>query len=246
MLLYKCCIDVGLKNLAMCITTSEASATHASKKRGKNKKMNECTEKGDILHWVVDNLLSADPEKCHGLLKSGSPCTRNATYSLSDSFYCKTHVPIEGKPKKMKQTRVKDFNLQEIALFIIEYCNRLFETETFQMLKAQANVQILIELQPNCARKMMFVSNVLFTKFTEFFDGKSIRFVRASQKLNVLYTGPELISTFKGYKLRKWQSIQYTKWFLNQFKETEKWLAYLETVKKQDDLCDTFLMCLNK
>ena len=107
---------------------------------------------------------------------------------------------------------------------------------------------ILIELQPKCNAKMLFTSHVLYGKLVELYKDTdvTIRFVRASQKLKA-YTGPEIKCTLKGkYAQRKWLSIKYGEWFLeNKFsqEQRDKWKPTL--IGKLDDRMDTLLMVIN-
>ena len=110
--------------------------------------------------------------------------------------------------------------------------------------------QVVIELQPKINQKMKFTSHIIYGKLVELYKNTdtTIRFVRASQKLKA-YTGPEIVCKLKGsYPRRKWLSIQYTRWFLeNRFHpdQKEKWLTEFLTCGKADDRSDTFLMALN-
>ena len=82
------------------------------------------------------------------------------------------------------------------------------------------------------------------------FYGKktTIRFVRAANKLKA-YTGPIIECKLKGsYAKRKWLSIQYTKWFLeNKFNNVQKenWIEDFMNCGKMDDRADSFLMAIN-
>jgi hypothetical protein len=99
---------------------------------------------------------------------------------------------------------------------------------------------------------MKFTSHILYGKLVELYRGTkcTIRFVRASQKLKA-YTGEPLETKCprKGeYAKRKWLSIQYGTWFLeNKFckEERDKWLPYIQMHKKKDDCHDTLLFCIN-
>ena len=96
---------------------------------------------------------------------------------------------------------------------------------------------------------MVFISHILYGKYIQLYkDIIPIRFVRASQKLRA-YTGPEIKCTLKGkYAQRKWLSVQYTRWFLeNKFskEQKEKWLLIFESKTVKPDLSDTFLMSIN-
>jgi hypothetical protein len=229
------CIDVGLRNLAMNIMNSDYT----------------------ILLWDVYNILDSDDHHCQDTFKNGKLCNRkcNMKYILPNKeggkqiFCCKTHFP-----KSIKATKVNDFKkksidaylLQDIAKAFIKRVQEIYdENPIFKKLNT-----ILIELQPKCNAKMLFTSHVLYGKLVELYKDTdvTIRFVRASQKLKA-YTGPEIKCTLKGkYAQRKWLSIQYTKWFLeNKFsnEQKEKWLPILLEHKKADDLSDCALMAIN-
>ena len=97
---------------------------------------------------------------------------------------------------------------------------------------------------------MKFISHIIYGKLVELYYNTSttIRFVRASQKLKA-YTGPQMECKLKGtYAKRKWLSIQYARWFLqNRFSDSQKntWMSHFENHNKKDDISDTFLMCIN-
>ena len=116
------------------------------------------------------------------------------------------------------------------------------QNESFKQL-----TNILIELQPKCNPKMVFISHILYGKLVELYKNTiPIRFVRASQKLHA-YTGPTIECKLKGkYAQRKWLSIQYGQWFLENKvskEQREKWLPTL--IGKLDDRHDVLLMCIN-
>jgi hypothetical protein len=87
----------------------------------------------------------------------------------------------------------------------------------------------------------------MYGKFVELFKNTiPIRFVRASQKLRA-YTGPPIECKLKGaYARRKFLSIKYGYWFLeNKFsqEQKDKWLPTLTS--KIDDRFDGLLMAIN-
>ena len=97
---------------------------------------------------------------------------------------------------------------------------------------------------------MKFISHIIYGKFVElYYDKKTtIRFVRAAQKLKA-YTGPFIECKLKGlYAKRKWLSIQYAMWFLeNKFSsdQKEQWLQHFNNHSKRDDMSDVVLMSIN-
>jgi len=76
----------------------------------------------------------------------------------------------------------------------------------------------------------------------------SVRFVRASQKLKA-YKGPSIECNLKGkYAQRKWQSVQYTCWFLQHkfnSEQRDSWLPFFQNKDVKPDMGDTFLMAIN-
>jgi hypothetical protein len=234
-------IDVGIKNLAMCVM--------------------ECEDKTILdtfkIHlWETYNILQPDDDKtCTSIQKNGKICNKKCLYKYkheNDFIYsCKTHFPSStitlSKEHHIKKKLVNDFLLQDIATLFITKIKTIYE-ENIQIFTNLTH--IVVELQPKINQKMKFISHVLYGKLVELYMGTNvpIRFVRASQKLKA-YTGPVLECTLKGaYAKRKWLSIQYSIWFLeNKFNTEQKnrWLPILLNSKKSDDLTDTFLMAIN-
>lgn len=240
-----CTIDVGLKNLAMCVMNCE----------GSNKDLNNYK----IELWNVYNTIEDDEQLCKSIVKkTGQICNKKASmkYKLNtdnEIYCCKTHFPKTIKSSKTntyKQKMVKDMLLQDIASSVLKCLDNIF-IENYDTLKSIDKV--FIELQPKVNNKMKLISHIIYGKFVEFYmkleESKTIvRFVRASQKLRA-YKGPIVECKLKGsYAKRKYLSIQYTKWFLeNKFCDTQKelWLPFLLNCKKADDISDTFLMAIN-
>lgn len=228
------CVDPGLRHLSFCIMNSEYN----------------------ILLWDTLNILDSDDYHCESLFKNGKVCNRKCTmkYKKEDNcvktliYTCKTHFPKEINKTKLnnfKKKSVDEYLLQDIANTFINRLQEIYEENTvFKTLTS-----ILIELQPSCNKKMIFVSHILYGKFIELYKNTiPIRFVRASQKLKA-YTGPIIECKLKGaYAKRKWLSVQYGLWFLeNKFskEQKEKWLPIFLTHSKKDDMSDCALMAIN-
>ena len=141
-----------------------------------------------------------------------------------------------------------EYLLQDITKIVLTKMNSIFEENSDLFDKV---TKVLIELQPKINNKMKLISHLIYGKFVELFINNpktTIRFVRAAQKLKA-YKGPIIMCNLKGaYARRKYLSIQYTKWFLNNKfskEEKEKWLDVFLSNNKQDDLGDVFLMAIN-
>lgn len=226
-----CCCDIGLRNLAICIMNSNY----------------------EILLWDVYNVLDADDYICQCKFKNGNVCGRkcNMKYTVGDGtgyiYTCKTHFPkdiVKTKANEFKKKNIDDYLLQDIAKVFLEKIQEIYDNNPiFKDLDS-----IYLELQPKCNPKMLFTSHILYGKFVELYKDTNvpIRFVRASQKLKA-YTGSPIECKLKGkYAQRKYLSVEYGKWFLeNKFSEEqrEKWLSTL--IGKLDDRFDCFLMGIN-
>ena len=239
-------IDVGIRNLAMCVMQNNPSDP---------KNMTKYT----IKLWDVFNLLDNDTHLCAGQTKKGQVCGKKCSLTWCDEnsvtkhFSCKTHFPKHitlTARNKYAPKKVNDYLLQDIALVVISKMNELFVT--YKDVVSSLD-KVVIELQPKVNNKMKFISHIIYGKFVEFFSQcekkTTVRFVRAAQKLKA-YTGPALNCTLKGaYAKRKWLSVQYTNWFLTDkfcSEQKECWVQFLQTHSKADDLCDTFLMAINE
>jgi len=235
-------IDVGLKNLAMCIMSAGDPQRFDSYK---------------IHLWQVFNTLEQDIPNCCALTKAGKVCGKKSTCrwqneESEDTLYsCKPHFPKTIKyvnsKHQVRSKRVDDFLLQDITRIILQKVLSIYQDH--QDIFAQVQ-KVVIELQPKVNNKMKLISHLIYGKFVELYIDNTVpvRFVSASQKLKA-YRGPVVTCNLKGsYARRKYLSIQYTKWFLtNQFDTSEsvKWKTHFDSHSKQDDLGDVFLMAIN-
>lgn len=223
------CVDPGLRHLSFCIMNTEY----------------------EILLWDTFNILDSDDYHCEDIFKNGKLCNRKCTmkYKKEDNtliYTCKTHFPKnipKTKVNDFKKKSIDDYLLQDIALTFIERLDEIYN----QNPSLKTITSIHIELQPKCNPKSLFISHILYGKFIELYKNTiPIRFVRASQKLRA-YTGPPIECKLKGkYAQRKWLSIQYGCWFLeNKFskEQRDKWLPTL--TGKVDDRHDCLLMAIN-
>lgn len=229
-------IDVGIRNLALCVMTYNDTSEYI------------------IDYWEVINTIEDESDKkCQNEQKNGKICNKKCGYKYTNNcnlvYSCKTHFPknitIDKMKNIVKKKIIKNYLLQDIAKKVLFQINCVYEKnkEVFEKIN-----QIVIELQPKVNSSMKFTSHIIYGKLTELYQDKptTIRFVRASQKLKA-YTGPRIECKLKGvYAQRKWLSIQYGQWFLeNKFsqEQRDKWLPSL--TGKLDDRFDTFLMAIN-
>lgn len=151
------------------------------------------------------------------------------------------------KSSVLKTKKIDEYLLQDIAKIVLDKVDEIYNDNInlFENLS-----KISIELQPKINQKMKFTSHIIYGKLVELMKNTKceIRFVRASQKLKA-YTGPEIKCSIKNaYKKRKFLSVEYTKWFLeNKFNKEQRdcWYPILENHSKKDDISDTYLMAIN-
>lgn len=248
--MYILSIDVGLKNLALCLMSTEENGN---------------LEKYNIHYWNVINTLDSSDDinqscvnckrtanmKCH-INQMILDSNNNHVEESVLNYYCKTHYPKDKsikKENKITSKKVKDFLLQDIAKLVISSLDSIWKDIDSHL---DHLTKIVIELQPRVNNKMKFVSHVVYGKIIDLLshsdkDNVIVRFVAATKKLRV-YTGPYVACKLKGdYAKRKYLSIKYTEWFLlEKFKNSETWLELFLKNSKKDDLADCFLMCLNE
>ena len=249
-------IDVGLKNLAMCIMDSQYN----------------------IHLWDVYNMLDDEQYSysCQTRQKDGKMCEKKCQYkfpkevkkkvNISDIldtdnskepsyetiietiYSCKRHYPKDLPNQKkyfIKEKKVGDFLLQDIAERIMKGINDIYN-QHLDLFNSITN--ICIELQPKVNQRMKFTSHIIYAKFVDLYKERNgevpIRFIRASQNLQA-YRGPPVECKLKTpYSKRKYLSVAYTKWYLehdllcNEFNKSRNYLELLLSHPKKDDLCD--------
>lgn len=225
-------IDVGIKTLAINVMTSQ------------NKNDLECFK---VMLWGIYNVMTPEDHTCNGVQKNGKICNRQCVKkwkekdSNTEIYSCKSHFPkniLSTKKNIFKKKMIKNFLLQDIATNIVDKIQDIYK-ENKEIIESVD--QIIIELQPNLARKMIFTSHIIYAILVSFKLKSTIRFVRASQKLKA-YTGPPIHCKLKGgYAQRKWLGVQYCKWFLEKMELDDKWIELFENEKKKDDLAVIFI-----
>lgn len=229
-------IDIGLKNMSFCIGS--------------------CTDKKDFKTYSIhlwDNYdLINNEQFCKEIQKNKLVCNKkcNVKYTNTENeivYTCKKHSPKNTKITMFKPKLIKSYSLQELSCIIIDSMDKIYKDHSNIFDKV---TKILIELQLARNPRMKFVSHILFGKLVELYKNSlvQIKFVGASKKLKA-YKGPKIECKLKNaYSRRKWLAVQYTRDFLeNKFndEQREKWLPFLESKSKQNDISDTFLMFLN-
>lgn len=233
-------VDVGIKNLSMCCMTCGNP---------------EDLKTYEIHLWNTWNTLEMDDHFCESQQKNGKICGKRCNFKYirengENVYCCKVHYPkgmALTERNKYHKKKVDQYLLQDITRIVLTKMNEIWRenSELLQQVKG-----VLIELQPKVNPKMKMISHVLYGKFVElYWDTKTtIRFIRASTKLRA-YTGPPIECKLRGaYAKRKWLSVQYVKWIIeNKFnsEQNEKWLQMFINTQKRDDLSDVVCYAIN-
>jgi hypothetical protein len=183
--------------------------------------------------WGVYNTIEPDQILCE-------TCGRKAKYKAG---FCGSHFKGEKvKKNEIKKTKVKSFSLQEICSKVLLLINRLLEEDYEKFIKV---TKVIIELQPRFNPKMCFVSNVLFSKFCDFYTNSDvkIKFEKASVKLKK-FTGDKGEYIKNTYINRKLKSIEYVTNTLTEC-YSEEMLIFFTDLGKADDASDSFLLSYN-
>ena len=180
--------------------------------------------------------------------KKNSCCGKPARFYIDtnkESGYCASHMKKykEGKINKIKKTKLKSISVQTIIIRLIEKLDTLP-----QLLQVD---KVIIENQPSIKNpRMKTIASALLTYFTMrgIIDKKGnsqideVLFMCPSNKLKVDNDNTiKILSKTKEnqkYKLTKSLGIKYCKQLIKHDKNN---LEFLNSHKKKDDLCDSFL-----
>jgi hypothetical protein len=224
-------IDVGIKHLAICIMDKDSE-----------------TKKWNMLLWEVFNTMAVEESStiCNGTFKNGKICNRKSCKKTDTEFFCKSHAPTECKNVRPNK-KVLQMSYPEIGTGLLCCMENLFVNHPGIMDRVES---IGIELQLAKNPRMKFASHCILSKLIDIYRLRSkqipIKFIRASLKLKVKYSGPPIVFTVKGaYSQRKKCAIAYTRHFLELLEFDQEWKDLFENCPtKRDDLGETALMCM--
>ena len=252
-------IDVGIKNLAVCI--SDISGNE------------QC-----IKFWDIINLCNEETHTC-------CECTKEAKYTKNEKFYCAKHgksiqykIPekaiktIEKMKKKDLLTFCHSINIDitsnTLRELIIKKIREKYNKEYLEpIVKENASSFDLITLGrnlntsfnklfdnhniDNTCLKYVIIENQIAPKanrmksiqcmLAQYFIAKNIEhisFVSASNKLN------QFIQKATEYSERKKLSVEITRKILGENSLNSQWLQHFNKHKKKDDLADALLQLL--
>lgn len=212
--------DIGIKNLAYCIMSYDPTRPS-----------------GDqliIYDWNVINLLkdyTKDDKKC-------SVCKKAAYYQYNDDNLCKVHSRSHDKSQLKRLCTVDNTSLCELA------CMAVSKLDAIDFSKSN---EVIFESQPSKNPKMKNLSMMLFNYFIIRYMAEKpadqrvltdVKFVSSKHKLSV-YDGPYVQCNLKNqYGRNKFYGKIYCR---HMIRNNPTRVAFLDSFKKRDDLCDSFL-----
>jgi hypothetical protein len=189
--------------------------------------------KEQILSWGVYDLLEDESILCE-------TCGRKAKYTEG---FCGSHYKGKKiKKNEIKKKKVKEYTKQELCNKALLFLNELLVDKEDIFSKV---TDVIIELQPRFNPKMCFMSNVIFSKFCDYYLNKDVvvKFEKAKNKLKN-YSGDKGEFVKNSYKNRKLKSIEYVETELLKF-EDEGMSSFFKNLSKRDDASDSYLLCFN-
>lgn len=247
-------IDVGIKNLALCLFNI------------KNK------DDYEIEKWDVINLCGEKIVNCS--------CGKKATYSYNDKYYCKKHckdtnssiIPPELEMNKLKKKKINEikevlathsieFDTKKSKVLLLEYLEAEFEhkyivpfsnkvkTTDLNLIEIGINLKekldklygdihidsVIIENQISPIANRMKTLQGMIAQYFIMKDTIDIHFISASNKLK------DYVSKKTTYSERKGMGIEICEEFLINNESFGKYLEMFYKYKKKDDLADCFL-----
>ena len=251
-------IDVGIKNLALCLI-------HLDEKNN-----------FEIVKWDVINLCKEEKQKCD--------CGKNACYVFDNNYYCKKHcinskksiLCKELEENKLKKIKIKDlkellkkknipFPEDKSKPIIIDYLktylpsefvipfNNTIKTNDLSLIDIGINMkELLDQLYKNIKIDRVIIENqispianrmkTLQGMIAQYFimnNVVNIEFISASNKLKEFNTNKNTT-----YSERKKKGIEVCEELLVNNECFNKHLVMFEESKKKDDLADCFLQGL--
>ncbi len=248
---YVLSIDVGVKNLAMCLLSvdkttkhvdstqihfwkwydvtsvaSTAPTTKTCKRGGKGKGNEEMGEMGTCVNV---------------LRKAGNPkCGKPGRLNTRGRAYCGIHDPAKKhKPEDTQEWCYAMINALPGIGKEIDECMSSSSLSTTDLL-------VVIEQQSVDNKKIMMQSHLIYGFFVSRYENAvPVRFVPAYNKL-LVYDGPLIECALKTkYAVRKFTGRKHTEYFLSHVPALAKWKEFYHGCKtKQDDIADAFLQGL--
>lgn len=246
----KCCGH--LKNGQSCKSKPLYSATNLKNKTcGYCKKHSVDFDDAKILEKIDGLFQQSNNCICNFINKKDEECGKKAKFEYNGNYLCAAHKKSENAKLikkhslvKIKKNIAKGYSTEEIQLSIV---NKL--DELMNIFIEHDVTEVVIENQPSYKNpRMKSISNTLFDYFLirgkvdKKLNIKKVCLQAPNNKLKINNDNTlEVLSRTKEnkkYKMTKNLGIDYTKIAI---KDQPDMLEFLDSKKKKDDLCDSYL-----
>lgn len=238
-------IDVGVKNLAICVLCQDTAgviqvpywkwfnvvdADLANGKRKKKEKASIETQYGQCVNMIK---------------RTGKPCGKKGVINTRGRAYCGHHDPSRKHSADDTQQWCHAM-LQRLPGITEDITKTLQSIKDTPFEKILPVLNVIIEQQSTDNKRILLQSHVIFAHFVSMYDNAvPVRFTPAYNKL-LAYEGPEITCTLKTpYAKRKFLARKHTEYFLDKMDHMRQWKDFFVSCKsKQDDIADAFLQGL--
>ena len=221
-------VDIGISHMNFCIIDFTSKDQH------------------EIVKWEMVDLTQgtiAEKKLCY-------VCKKKATSKYTDTnhFYCskkgctKTldHTKIQAI-KKVKCVRV---GLEGLGLNIVREFDKHPEFETCHTIFLE-NQPVYKQPTMKSVQIMLYMYLLMRMEHASILEKPFITMSHAKSKLDI-YDGPDIdAGNKKDYALRKYLSVEYTKYFLKKYGK-DAWYDFLMQQPKKDDFADSYISVLTK
>ena len=221
--------DIGIKHLGLCILDISGNNEHK------------------IERWNVINVLEDRENRCDMIDKKEKRCDKIATIKVSDKYCCDKKGCIKSVDLLYPISQYQRIQLKknkpvikEPLFSLCSSINSVLGDYIEDIIKCDI---VVLENQPVLKNPTMKSVQMFIYSYCLINGVKNIALFNANKKLDI-YDGEEIDTKGKsGYALRKYLSIEYTRYFLrkNGFEDR---IEFFEKNKKMDDLADCYLQGL--
>lgn len=147
----------------------------------------------------------------------------NITYNeIEDIHNEDVHVVIENQPA------LKSPTMKSIQIIIYTYFNTICKYNSLTLKTKLISAK----------SKIKYIES--FTEFSKYMNDEASRFTKEYEAGKIKRISKEK----QGYAKNKDDSVQFTRWLFNNIIKDDKHKNELESLKKKDDVCDSFLQGL--
>lgn len=221
-------VDIGISHMNFCIIDFTSKEQH------------------EIVKWeMVDLTQGTIAEK-----KVCCVCQKKATkkHTENNHFYCSkkgcTKTLDHTKLQPMKTVKCVRVGLEGLGLNIVREFDKHPEFDTCHTIFLE-NQPVYKQPTMKSVQIMLYMYLLMRMEHSNSIEKPKITMSHAKSKLDI-YDGPEIDpGNKKDYALRKYLSVEYTKYFLKKYGK-DAWYDFLMRQPKKDDFADSYISVLTK